>query len=205
MPRRILAFLTTLLAAAALAAPPAFAQDPDLGGLPNGPDRAYGTPTPAVGKACPFVGKVPVKVPTVASPAGTSLRGLGGLNSSAGSVDSFVHGELCMSVESLAQAKAGHPPAVLVLVHGITYGTWYWDLPYKPGTYSTVNYLNKHGYATLNIDRIGDGRSGHPSSAIVNAPSTRRSCTSRSQNSERGRSAARRSTTSASSGTVTAP
>jgi pimeloyl-ACP methyl ester carboxylesterase len=57
----------------------------------------------------------------------------------------------------------------LVLVHGITYGTWYWDSPYQPEKYSVVNGLIKHGYATLNLDRIGEGRSTHPISAAVTA------------------------------------
>jgi pimeloyl-ACP methyl ester carboxylesterase len=81
-----------------------------------------------------------------------------------------VYGELCMSQAALADARSGHPPAILVLVHGITYGTYYWDFPYQPETYSTVNQLVKHGYATLNLDRVGDGKSDHPLSPLVNAP-----------------------------------
>lgn len=144
--------------------------DKTLDGLPNGPLRNYGTPTKAPGKVCPFVGKIPVSLPVINSPDGTSLPGLAGVDLSQPSVSSHIYGELCMSTKSLAEAKKGNPPAVLLLVHGITYGTYYWDFPYDPQKYSTVNYLDRNGYATLNIDRLGDGRSDHPLSPLVNAP-----------------------------------
>jgi hypothetical protein len=147
------------------------ALDNALAGLPNGPLRNYGTPTVAPGKVCPFVGDVPVTLPIVASPVGTSLPGLAGIDLIAPGVDTYVHAELCMSTSSLAQAKAGNPPAILLLNHGITYGTYYWDFPYEPAKYSTVNYLNNVGFATLNIDRVGEGASGHPLSPLVNAQS----------------------------------
>ncbi|HVV08271.1 alpha/beta hydrolase [Amycolatopsis sp.] len=140
------------------------------GGLPNGPLRDYGTPTAAPGKTCPFTGNIPVSLPAITSPVGTSIPGLAAVDLSEPSVPTNVYGELCMSEQALAEARAGHPPAVLVLVHGITYGTYYWDFPYEPQTYSTVNSLVGHGYATLNLDRVGDGRSDHPLSALVNAP-----------------------------------
>lgn len=139
-------------------------------GLPNGPLRDYGTPTKAPGKTCPFVGKIPVSLPVVTSPVGTSIPGLAGLDLAEPAVATHVYGELCMNEAALAGARQGHPPAILVLVHGITYGTYYWDFPYQPGTYSTVNDLVGHGYATLNLDRVGDGRSDHPLSPLVNAP-----------------------------------
>lgn len=129
--------------------------------------RDYGTPTADDGKTCPFTGQIPVKIPAVASPVGTSLPGAAGLNLPEPSVDSSIYGELCMSEDALDDAEAGNPPAVLLLVHGITYGTYYWDFPYQPERYSAVNALNEHGYATLNIDRIGHGRSDHPLSALT--------------------------------------
>lgn len=138
---------------------------PDPGSAPTA--RDYGTPTEADGKTCPFTGQIPVSIPAVASPVGTSLPGTAGLNLQQPAVDSSIYGELCMSEEAVADARAGKPPAVLVLVHGITYGTYYWDFPYQPETYSAVNALNRHGYATLNIDRIGHGRSDHPLSALT--------------------------------------
>lgn len=57
---------------------------------------------------------------------------------------------------------------VQLLVHGWTYARYYWDLPYKPGTYSYVQAANRRGYATLDIDRLGDGASTHPLSAFDN-------------------------------------
>jgi pimeloyl-ACP methyl ester carboxylesterase len=129
--------------------------------------RDYGTPTRAPGKVCPFTGQIPVTIPVVASPVGTSVPGTAGLNLAEPSVPSSIYGELCMTEKALADAKAGSPPAVLVLVHGITYGTYYWDFPHEPETYSAVNALNRRGYATLNIDRIGHGRSHHPPSALT--------------------------------------
>ncbi|GAB3583916.1 hypothetical protein GCM10027445_59330 [Amycolatopsis endophytica] len=129
--------------------------------------RNFGTPTVARGKVCPFTGNVPVDIPLVNISAGSSLPGLGGYTLDQPSVPSSVYSELCMSEKTYRDARAGKAPAVLVLVHGITYGTWYWDSPYQPEKYSVVNDLVDHGYATLNIDRIGEGRSGHPLSALV--------------------------------------
>lgn len=139
------------------------------GAAPDTPaaPRDDGTPTSAENKTCPFAGQIPVSIPAVTAPAGTSLPGTAGLSLTEPSVPSSIYGELCMSREALADARAGRPPAVLVLIHGITYGTYYWDFPYQPERYSAVNALNRHGYATLNIDWIGHGRSDHPLSALT--------------------------------------
>ena len=59
--------------------------------------------------------------------------------------------------------------AVQVLLHGSTYDRSYWDLPYRPSTYSYVRTANLAGFATLNIDRIGYGASSHPPSSSVNS------------------------------------
>jgi pimeloyl-ACP methyl ester carboxylesterase len=56
---------------------------------------------------------------------------------------------------------------VQLLLHGITYGQYYWDLPFQPEKYSYVAAANRAGYATLNIDRLGVGDSFHPPSALV--------------------------------------
>ncbi|HEV3355893.1 MAG TPA: alpha/beta fold hydrolase [Pseudonocardiaceae bacterium] len=56
--------------------------------------------------------------------------------------------------------------AVQLLIHGWTYDRNYWDLPYQPDTYSYVRAANRDGYATLDIDRLGDGQSSHPLSAF---------------------------------------
>ena len=60
---------------------------------------------------------------------------------------------------------------VIVTYHGSTYGQYYWNFPYKPGTYSFVDAMTKAGFAVLNIDRIGDGQSSHPASDLVTVQS----------------------------------
>lgn len=61
---------------------------------------------------------------------------------------------------------AGERPATIqVVVHGIMTGSLYWDFPDPTnGTdrYSYVSAATRAGYATLNIDRIGIGKSSHP-------------------------------------------
>ncbi|EPE09769.1 alpha beta-hydrolase [Ophiostoma piceae UAMH 11346] len=54
----------------------------------------------------------------------------------------------------------GREKAIQVLVHGITYDKEYWSaLDYQPGNYSWVDFASKNGYATLAIDRPGNGKS----------------------------------------------
>lgn len=60
---------------------------------------------------------------------------------------------------------------VQLLVSGFTYDHLYWDSPIDPAKYSYVDAMNKAGYATLNIDRIGTGNSGHPPALNVNVDS----------------------------------
>jgi len=65
---------------------------------------------------------------------------------------------------------AGKPSStVQVLVHGITYDHRYWDTPDPDGSdrYSWEAAAAKAGYATLAIDRIGAGKSSHPTSYQV--------------------------------------
>lgn len=56
---------------------------------------------------------------------------------------------------------------VELLLHGFSYGQYYWDLPFQPETYSFVRDANERGFATLNIDRLGDVGSFQPLSAFV--------------------------------------
>jgi pimeloyl-ACP methyl ester carboxylesterase len=56
---------------------------------------------------------------------------------------------------------------VQVLVSGLTYDHTYWDLPYRPNTYSYVRAATDAGYATFNLDRIGVGESDRPSADRV--------------------------------------
>jgi pimeloyl-ACP methyl ester carboxylesterase len=53
------------------------------------------------------------------------------------------------------------------LCSGSTYSHLYWDWPYQPETYSYMRRATAAGYAVLNLDRIGIGRSGHPPAAAV--------------------------------------
>lgn len=54
-----------------------------------------------------------------------------------------------------------------VLVHGGTYNHDYWDWRQFDGAYSYVDKANEAGYATLNLDRIGDGASFRPKLAVA--------------------------------------
>ena len=54
-----------------------------------------------------------------------------------------------------------------LLVHGATYNHLYWDFPYGDGYYSYVDAATAAGYATFDVDRIGDGNSSHPPSTDV--------------------------------------
>ncbi len=72
--------------------------------------------------------------------------------------DEHVYAEMCVP---------RHARTVFVLTAGSTYGHTYWDFPYEPDRYSTVRALNEAGYATLNYDRIGVGRSSYPPSPRV--------------------------------------
>jgi pimeloyl-ACP methyl ester carboxylesterase len=70
---------------------------------------------------------------------------------------------------------AGGARTVQLLVHGYSYARYYWDFPFKAETYSYARRANQAGYATLAIDRLGDGASTHPLGADLtwdNAVST---------------------------------
>jgi pimeloyl-ACP methyl ester carboxylesterase len=56
-----------------------------------------------------------------------------------------------------------HDKTIQIALHGATYSHLYWDWPYQPALYSYVRIATEAGYAVLNIDRIGVGRSDHPS------------------------------------------
>ncbi|MBP2330712.1 pimeloyl-ACP methyl ester carboxylesterase [Kibdelosporangium banguiense] len=69
-----------------------------------------------------------------------------------------IYGRLCRP----ANAKA-----VQVLVPGASYNSAYWDFPYTPETRSFRLAMNKAGYATLTLDRLGTGRSSRPASLAL--------------------------------------
>lgn len=143
----------------------------NLGDLGTRPSRTWATPTEATGKRC-FKGNIPVEIPVLSPPTNNAIVDLSVVAALSPKVPTYVYGELCMQQADLLAATdpdpaKRKPPTVLLLTHGITYGTWYWDFPYKPEVYSIVNHLNKAGYATLAIDRLGHGRSAHPPSVLT--------------------------------------
>lgn len=56
---------------------------------------------------------------------------------------------------------------VQVALHGATYNHIYWDFPFQPEFYSYVRWATAAGYAVLNLDRIGNGRSDRPPADAV--------------------------------------
>nr|WP_312890589.1 alpha/beta fold hydrolase [Kutzneria kofuensis] len=66
-----------------------------------------------------------------------------------------MHGQLCLPEGTV-------PSAVQLLVHGGTYNSAYWDLPYEPDQYSYQRDMAKHGFATFAVDVLGAGLSSHP-------------------------------------------
>ena len=56
---------------------------------------------------------------------------------------------------------------VQLLLHGATYARYYWDFPYQTEHYSYVSSATKRGYATFNLDRIGNGASDRPAGNLV--------------------------------------
>jgi pimeloyl-ACP methyl ester carboxylesterase len=74
-----------------------------------------------------------------------------------------------------AQTVAGTlcaPPGadtLQILVPGGFYNRAYWDIQVNPSTRSFRQAMNKAGYATLAIDRLGTGRSSTPPSVVLTA------------------------------------
>lgn len=67
-----------------------------------------------------------------------------------------VYGELC------ARGRVTASTPLQILLHGGTYDHAYWDWPFQPRRYSYVEQATRQGFATLNLDRLGYGRSDHP-------------------------------------------
>jgi pimeloyl-ACP methyl ester carboxylesterase len=63
----------------------------------------------------------------------------------------------------------GGATTVQVLIPGGTYNSSYWDIGFEPETRSYRLAMNKAGYATLALDRLGTGRSSKPLSLLVTA------------------------------------
>jgi pimeloyl-ACP methyl ester carboxylesterase len=77
-----------------------------------------------------------------------------------GPADETLWGQLCYRGQQ-------EPATVQVLIPGATYNHLYWDFPYGNGYYSYVDAATAAGYATFDIDPIGQGNSSHPPSADV--------------------------------------
>ncbi|UGT63981.1 alpha/beta hydrolase [Nocardia asteroides] len=58
---------------------------------------------------------------------------------------------------------------VVVLMAGSNYNHGYWDFGYRPETYNFRQALNRAGYATLIVDRLGNGASSKPPSGTLSA------------------------------------
>ncbi|MFG2186586.1 alpha/beta hydrolase [Nocardia iowensis] len=58
---------------------------------------------------------------------------------------------------------------VMVMMPGSGYNHTYWDFPYEPQTYSFRRAMNIAGYATLIVDRFGNGASTRPPSVQLTA------------------------------------
>ncbi len=67
-----------------------------------------------------------------------------------------VYGELC------TRGRVTSRTPLQILLHGGTYDHAYWDWPFQPRRYSYVEQATRQGFATLNLDRLGYGRSDHP-------------------------------------------
>jgi len=70
-------------------------------------------------------------------------------------------------VGALCAPVAGRGRTVQILLSGATYTRSYWDWPVRPQTYSYVRALTAAGYATLDVDRIGQGSSDYPPAVAV--------------------------------------
>jgi pimeloyl-ACP methyl ester carboxylesterase len=77
-----------------------------------------------------------------------------------GLLPATMHGTLCVP----ARGPAG---TVMVLVPGATYNQAYWNFPFQPQTYNFRQAMNRAGYATLVVDRLGTGDSSRPLSALL--------------------------------------
>lgn len=109
------------------------------GGLMSGSLATAGAVTAHPGASCRAI-QVRVSLPVIGS--------------------AHIYGELCVPVGG---AKA---QTVQLLVHGATYDHNYFDWPQDPGQYSYVDKALKAGYATFNVDRLGDGASSRPLGAL---------------------------------------
>jgi pimeloyl-ACP methyl ester carboxylesterase len=70
-----------------------------------------------------------------------------------------LYGQLCVPADGAN--------TVAVLVPGASYDSAYWNSQYDPSQLPFVRAMNKAGYATLDVDRLGTGRSSRPLSVLI--------------------------------------
>jgi pimeloyl-ACP methyl ester carboxylesterase len=70
-------------------------------------------------------------------------------------------------VADLCAKGSVHGKTFQITTSGATYGHVYWDFPYRPEIYSYVRRAAAAGYAVVNVDRIGVGRSDHPPASAI--------------------------------------
>ncbi|MFI5779739.1 alpha/beta fold hydrolase [Nocardia sp. NPDC051570] len=73
---------------------------------------------------------------------------------------------------TLCQPASGPSNTVMVLMAGSNYNGTYWDFQYQPDVYSFRRAMNAAGYATLVVDRLGNGESTHPPALTLTATAT---------------------------------
>ncbi|SMD22018.1 alpha/beta hydrolase [Kibdelosporangium aridum] len=100
-----------------------------------------------------------VGFPAAPATAATTCRDVNFPVSLAGTAQTM-YGRLC--------APTG-ASTIQVLVPGASYNTAYWDFPHTPETRSFRLAMNKAGYATLTLDRLGAGRSSKPPAVALTA------------------------------------
>ncbi len=69
-------------------------------------------------------------------------------------------------------APPGGAHTVMVLMSGSNFNGTYWDFPYEPQIYNFRRAMNTAGYATLVVDRLGNGASTHPQPETLTATAT---------------------------------
>jgi pimeloyl-ACP methyl ester carboxylesterase len=154
--RRVAALVATSAAVAAvLAALPGSA----IAGPSSDPEVVAASVAPDNGRTCKFSGvPVDLEVGTPVTPGSDLTLPVDGL----GQQELLV--KMCLP-------EGNTPSAVQVLIHGITYDHRYWNIadPDDPSgdRYSWEAAAAEAGYATLAIDRLGNGQSTHPPSAAV--------------------------------------
>ncbi|WP_437964192.1 alpha/beta hydrolase [Sorangium sp. So ce260] len=101
-----------------------------------------------------------------ASPSGATCRGyyFPVTQQEGSSAVHRVFGELC------AREQLTSDTPIQILLHGGTYDHVYWDWPYQPETYSYVEHATRRGFATLNVDRLGYGKSDRPDPYALGFP-----------------------------------